>query len=452
MTDARLPRACPALLIAAPASGQGKTTVTAALARLHTRQGKKVRVFKCGPDFLDPMILARASGAPVYQLDLWMVGASESRRLLWEAAAEADLILIEGVMGLFDGTPSAADLARHFGVPVLALIDGSGMAQTFGAMAHGMATYQADLPFSGVLANRTGSARHGEILRDCLPAGIHWYGALPRSAAIELPSRHLGLVQAEELQDLDVRLDAAADALAASADTELPPPVTFAAPEQLREIQPLLAGVRIGVARDTSFAFLYQANLDLLRELGAELIEFSPLRDSELPDVDSLYLPGGYPELHLEPLQANQAMRTAIHAHQAAGKPIHAECGGMLYLLDALTDKDGARGELLGLLPGSAQMHKKLKALALQEIDLPEGRLRGHTYHYSELDCALAPLARGVCPTYKRTAEAVYRVGRLTASYIHLYMPSNPEAAAALFLPGAAPVSHAVSQQEALPA
>src|SRR5690606_7319667 len=202
------PRHCPAVLIAAPASGQGKTTVTAALARLHRNLGRPVRVFKCGPDFLDPMILARASGAPVYQLDLWMVGALESRRLLWEAAAEADLILIEGVMGLFDGTPSAADLARHFGVPVLAVIDGSAMAQTFGALAHGLASFQPDLPFSGVLANRTGSARHGEILRDCLPPGIRWYGALPRSPGMQLPSRHLGLVQADELTDLDARLDA----------------------------------------------------------------------------------------------------------------------------------------------------------------------------------------------------------------------------------------------------
>ncbi|MCS7883867.1 cobyrinate a,c-diamide synthase, partial [Pseudomonas aeruginosa] len=146
MTQAR----CPALLIAAPASGQGKTTVTAALARLHARQGRRVRVFKCGPDFLDPMILARASGAPVYQLDLWMVGEAEARRLLARAAGEADLILIEGVMGLFDGNPSAADLARRFGVPVLGVINGAAMAQTFGALAYGLAHFQPDLPFSGV--------------------------------------------------------------------------------------------------------------------------------------------------------------------------------------------------------------------------------------------------------------------------------------------------------------
>ncbi|MCJ1885246.1 cobyrinate a,c-diamide synthase [Pseudomonas sp. LA21] len=427
-------RQCPALLIAAPASGQGKTTVTAALARLHTRLGRKVRVFKCGPDFLDPMILARASNAPVYQLDLWMVGEDESRRLLWEAAEEADLILIEGVMGLFDGLPSAADLARRFGVPVMAVINGQSMAQTFGALAVGMASYQPDLPFSGVLANRIGSQRHRDLVRDSLPEWIRWYGALPRDTEVELPSRHLGLVQADELADLDARLDAAADALAASASTELPLPVSFTAPE-LRAAQGRLDGVRIGVARDNAFAFLYQANLDLLRELGAELVFFSPLRDAALPEVDSLYLPGGYPELHLRALAENQSMAHAIRAHHEAGKPILAECGGMLYLLDALTDVAGERAQLLGLLPGEARMQKRLAALALQAVTLPEGTLRGHTFHHSLLDSAEAPLARGVCPNDKPVAEAVFRRGRLTASYIHFYLPSDPDAAVALFRP-----------------
>ncbi len=427
-------RSCPALLIAAPASGQGKTTVTAALARLHSRQGKHVRVFKCGPDFLDPMILARASGRPVYQLDLRMVGEEESCRLLWDAAGEADLILIEGVMGLFDGSPSAADLSRRFGVPVMAVIDGSAMAQTFGAMAHGMSSFQPDLPFDGVLANRVGSVRHGDILRDSLPPSIRWYGALPRSAEVELPSRHLGLVQAEELADLDSRLDAAADALALSADTDLPPSVSFAAPLST-PLEPLLKGVRIGVARDAAFAFLYQANLDLLQALGAELLFFSPLRFTRLPAVDSLYLPGGYPELHLRGLSRNRAMADAIRAHHEAGKPILAECGGMLYLFDGLTDLGGERTQMLGLLPGEARMQKRLTALALQEVALPEGRLRGHTFHHSELESPLEPLARGECPNYKRTAEAVYRKGRLTASYIHFYLPSDPAAAAALLRP-----------------
>ncbi|HBP4950259.1 cobyrinate a,c-diamide synthase [Pseudomonas aeruginosa] len=425
---------CPALLIAAPASGQGKTTVTAALARLHSRAGKRVRVFKCGPDFLDPMILARASGAPVYQLDLWMVGEEACRRLLWQAAQEADLILIEGVMGLFDGNPSAADLARCFGVPVLGVIDAGAMAQTFGALAYGLAHFQAALPFSGVLANRTGSERHNGILQASLPPGMRWFGGLPRSAALELPRRHLGLIQAEELADLDARLDAAADALLASAGALLPEPVDFAAPAE-QTIEPLLAGVRIGVARDTSFAFLYQANLDLLRALGAELVFFSPLADAALPEVDSLYLPGGYPELHLQALAGNRPMLQAIREHHGAGKPILAECGGMLYLLETLTDKQGDSAELLGLLPGSARLQPRLAALALQAVALPEGTLRGHTYHHSLLDCALAPLARGVCPNGKPVAEAVFREGRLTASYIHFYLPFNPRAAAELLLP-----------------
>lgn len=427
-------RTCPALLIAAPASGQGKTTVTAALARLHARQGRRVRVFKCGPDFLDPMILARASGHPVYQLDLWMIGEAESRRLLWEAAGEADLILIEGVMGLFDGSPSAADLARHFGVPVLGVINGAAMAQTFGALAVGLATYQPDLPFAGVLGNRVGSQRHSDLIRDSLPDWIRWYGALPRSAEVELPSRHLGLVQAEELADLDARLDAAADALAASAEVALPPAVAFAAPAA-EPLEPWLEGVRIGVARDTSFAFLYQGNLDLLQRLGAELVFFSPLVDAELPTVDSLYLPGGYPELHLPQLAGNPAMAAAIRAHHQSGKPILAECGGMLYLLEALTDAAGQSAELLGLLPGRAVMQKRLAALALQEAALPEGTLRGHTFHHSLLESPEAPLVRGLCPNDKPVAEAVYRIGRLTASYIHFYLPSNPRAAAELLRP-----------------
>ncbi|MDV9031774.1 cobyrinate a,c-diamide synthase [Pseudomonas sp. RAC1] len=427
-------RQCPAVLIAAPASGQGKTTVTAALARLHRNLGRRVRVFKCGPDFLDPMIHERASGAPVYQLDMWMIGEAESRRLLWEAAADADLILIEGVMGLFDGTPSSADLARHFGVPVLAVIDGTAMAQTFGALALGLARYQPDLPFAGVLANRVGSLRHAQLLEGSLTEGLRWYGGLSRERGIELPSRHLGLVQASELNDLDARLDAAAEALGASCDAALPPPVSFVEPPAQRR-QASLAGVRIGVARDEAFAFLYGANLDLLRDQGAELVFFSPLHDSQLPMVDSLYLPGGYPELHHLALAVNTPMCQAIRAHHAQGKPLLAECGGMLYLLETLTDVSGERAELLGLLPGEAVMQKRLAALALQTVELPEGALRGHTYHHSLTSTDLVPIARGQSPNGGRGNEAVYRQGRLTASYVHFYFPSNPEAAAALLRP-----------------
>jgi cobyrinic acid a,c-diamide synthase len=426
-------RRCPALLVSAPASGQGKTTVTAALARFHREQGRHVRVFKTGPDFLDPMILERASGNPVYQLDLWMVGEAACRQLLYDAADEADLILIEGVMGLFDGEPSSADLARAFGVPVLAVVDAGAMAQTFGALAHGLASYRPDVPFAGVLANRVASPNHGRMLAQSMPPGLRYFGGLARNPAMQLPDRHLGLVQAQEIADLEERLQAGAKAIAETNLTALPEPVGFE-PVTLPALPALLAGVRIGVARDTAFAFLYRKNIDLLRAMGAELCFFSPLADTALPDVDSLYLPGGYPELHLERLQTNHAMKQALRAHAAAGKPILAECGGMLYLLESLTDKDGNRATMTGLLPGHAVMQKRLAALGLQEITLPEGRLRGHTFHHSRLETPLAPLARAHDP--RGTAgESVYRVNRLSASYVHLYFASNPEAAARLLQP-----------------
>jgi cobyrinic acid a,c-diamide synthase len=193
--------------------------------------------------------------------------------------------------------------------------------------------------------------------------------------------------------------------------------------------------VRIAVANDTAFSFLYRANLDVLRTLGAELRFFSPLADPALPDADALYLPGGYPELHLERLAANRAMKQAIRAHHAAAKPILAECGGMLYLIESLTDAQGRSAEMAELLPGRAVMQPRLVALALQSVALPEGELRGHTFHHSRLETTLAPIARGTCPNGGKTAEAVYRAGRLTASYTHFYFPSNPEAAAGLLLP-----------------
>jgi cobyrinic acid a,c-diamide synthase len=422
-------RACPALLISAPASGQGKTTVTAALARRERERGKRVRVFKTGPDFIDPTILERASGHAVYQLDLWMGGEAHCRQLLYDAAGDVDLILIEGVMGLFDGKPSSADLATLFGVPVLGVIDASGMAQTFGAVAFGLAHFHEDVPVAGVFANRVGSERHAAMLSS---EKMPLRGWLARDAEIALPDRHLGLLQAQEIDDIDARIARAASALQ-GLDIAAFEPVSFAptpAPVPAR----LLDKMRIAVARDVAFSFLYRANLDTLQTLGAELRFFSPLRDVALPDADALYLPGGYPELHLAALQQNRTMRDAIRAHHAAGRPILAECGGMLYLLDSLTDANGERADMLGLVPGHAVMQKKLAALALQRMALPEGELRGHTFHYSRLETPLAPIARGACPNGGKTAEAVYRLGPLTASYVHTYFPSNPEAAARLFL------------------
>nr|WP_203546752.1 cobyrinate a,c-diamide synthase [Dyella caseinilytica] len=425
---------CPALLISAPASGQGKTSVTAALARWHTQQGRRVRVFKTGPDFLDPMVLARAAGSPVYQLDLWMCGESDVRLRLHKAAASADLILVEGVMGLFDGDPSSADLAQQLGLPVMAVIDGSAMAQTFGALACGLAAYREGLSFYGVAANRIGSAYHAQLLKESVPSSMHWLGALPRDASLALPERHLGLVAAAELADIDQRLDVLADAWALHASTVLPPPVAFEA-SATSPVPALLQGQRIAVARDAAFCFLYQANLDLLAQAGASLHFFSPLAGDALPECDAIWLPGGYPELHLETLSKQQNLHTALRAHRDAGKPILAECGGLLFALESLADRDGHEAPMAGLLPGRAAVQPRLAALGLQGVDLPEGTLRGHTFHYAHASIETQPLAHAVNPNKGPGQEAVYRDRRLTASFVHFYFPSNPLAALHLFLP-----------------
>ena len=427
---------CPALLITAPGSNHGKTTVTAALARWHRDQGRKVRVFKTGPDFLDPTILERASGNPVYQLDLWMMGATECRRLLYAAAQDADLILVEGVMGLFDGEPCSADLAELFKLPVMAVVNVAGVAQTLGAIAYGLAHYRPGMPMAGVLANGVASARHEEMLRQGMPHGIDYLGSLPRKAQFSLPERHLGLVPAAEVADLDKRLSAAAELIAHTELAKLPAPVSFfeADPDQAAQLPPLLQGKRIAIARDAAFTFIYPANLDALRNLGAELVFFSPLKDAAIPPADSVYLPGGYPELHLQQLQDNAAMKQALHAHVAAGHPLYAECGGMLYLLDSLTDKDGVRARMAGILSGQALMQRRIQGLGYQSMALPQGTLRCHTFHYSTTVTAMQPALTGERLFDTSAGERVFQSGSVTATYLHAYFASAPAAAAALFL------------------
>jgi cobyrinic acid a,c-diamide synthase len=430
-------RSCPALFISAPASNHGKTTVTAALAHFHARAGRRVRVLKSGPDFLDTMILQRAaqSSGPAYQLDLWMAGAEACRALVYEAAADADLILIEGVMGLFDGQPCSADLAQLLDVPVLAVIDARGAAQTVGAVCYGLAHYRAGLKFAGVLANSVASARHAEMIEQGMPPGMRYLGGLPRNAQFTLPERHLGLVPAAEVDDLDARLSAAADAIGQTALAALPGAVSFRPAAAAATAAPplLLQGKRIGIASDAAFSFIYAANLDLLRAMGAQLRFFSPLADSALPEVDSLYLPGGYPELHLQALQDNHAMKAALQQHQQQGKPIYAECGGMLYLLNSLTDKHGQRAAMAGLLRGDATMQTRLQGLGYQSAAFPGGVLRAHTFHHSIVSTDVRPIAHGERLHNTSAGEAVLRQGALIATYLHAYFPSNPSAAAALF-------------------
>ena len=452
---------CPALLITSTASGQGKTTLTAALARLHTRQGRKVRVFKCGPDFLDPYWHELASGASVHSVDLWMTGEADVRQRLHEAALEADLILIEGVMGLFDGSPSAADLAQLLGLPVLAVVDASAMAGTFGALAYGLQHYQPGMRWAGMLANRVATAHHADLLKQGLREPQFWQGSMPglqlgdaapkAKAAALLPERHLGLIAAHELSDAMQRLDIAADALAQTplgqrawaAEHGQPSwqdwSVDFASPDAPAPesaVQPWLAGRRIAIARDAAFSFIYPANLDCLKSLGAELVFFSPLAGDALPQCDALWLPGGYPELHAPQLHAQQHLRDAIAQHVAEGKPVWAECGGMLALCDSVTGLDGETQPLWGVLPGQVIMQTRLGGLGMQQLNQNGGVLRGHTFHYSRLETPMSfstRTSRPDAPVQPDRGEALYEHGSVRASYFHAWFPSSPALVAALF-------------------
>lgn len=434
----RLPAA---VLVAAPASGQGKTTVACALARLHARAGARVQAFKCGPDFLDPQWLARASDRPVHALDLWINGEADCAARLASAAAEADLVIVEGVMGLHDGEPSAADLALRFGLPVLAVVDASAMAGTLAAVAHGLQTWRAGLPWAGVLANQVAGDRHAQMLQDAVGSRMPWCGALMRDERFTLPSRHLGLAGAAELPDALARLDGAADALAATPlgsrplaqwPRWQPPSVPPAEP-----LPRLLAGRRIAVAHDAAFAFIYAANLDTLRSLGAELVFFSPLAGDALPPCDAVWLPGGYPELHAARLAARTDLRAQLAGHLAAGRPLWAECGGLMALADTLVDAEGTAHTLWGLLPGTAVMGRRLAALGPHAWQAGGQTLRGHSFHWSRFDTSLAPWqhtqpARGAAAG---AGEPIYRHGALRASWFHPWFASHPAMAASLFLP-----------------
>ena len=426
------------VLVSAIASGQGKTTVTAALARKLIGQGLRVRIFKAGPDFLDPMMLARASGAAVYTLDLWMLGLDQCRLLLAQAAAEADVILIEGVMGLYDGTPSSADLARAFDVPVMAVLDASAMAQTAGAVIMGLRDY-GPVDLAGAIANRVGSARHAEMVASAMHE-IPLLATLPQQLA-SLPERHLGLVQPDEIETLEAMLNQIAEQLVFDQKAWNTLRVThFEAIEAVAPAAPLLKGKTIAVARDAAFSFLYPANLDCLRSLGATLAFFSPLANEPVPaGADAIYLPGGYPELNAHALSQASRWQESMRAAHVAGTPIMAECGGLMVLAESLTDQDGATWPMVGLLPGKVVMQARLAAIGMQAWTTPEGELRGHAFHYSRFDTPLVPMARTLKHPGGDSGEALYRTGSLTASYFHAYFPSCPAAVARLFLPRAQP-------------
>jgi cobyrinic acid a,c-diamide synthase len=422
--------ACPAVLVSAAASGQGKTLTTAALARAWRNRGLTVQAFKCGPDFIDSMILQVATGRPVYNLDLGMCGLEDAKAQLYNAAMYADVIIAEGVMGLYDGTPSTADIAKTFNLPVALVIDASGMAQTFAAIAHGLYDFEPTLKRAGLIANKVGSPGHATMLKDALDKHAQhtsvptpWLGALPKDEKFSLPERHLGLHLAHEISDIEQRIEAAAQLLAA--DLPLPPTVEFEAPGQAA-LPNLLQGKTIAIARDAAFCFIYQANIDCLQAMGANLIYFSPLQ-AGLPEADAYWIPGGYPELHLDAISQNTEMRSSLAKAANAGKPILAECGGMMALGQQINGTP-----TFDLIAGTSEIQPKLQGLGTQHVTTEKGTIGAHTFHYGRFDTPMSPAYIG--KSKYRTGEAVYMENHITASFLHFYFPSNPIMAAQFFL------------------
>jgi cobyrinic acid a,c-diamide synthase len=392
----------PRLVVSGTASGVGKTTVTVALTRALHARGLSVATFKCGPDYLDPTYHARAAGGACHNLDGWMMGRTAVLETFTRAARGADLALIEGVMGLFDGASpvdeagSTAEVAKWLRAPVALVCDASGMARSIAALAGGFANFDHELEVGAVIANRVGSRGHLELLRRALQSPPV-LGGFTDDAALAFPERHLGLTtaaretvpesllaawgeRAAEWLDLDALLALGRSAPPLPEPAEAPP---ARAPRRCR----------IGLAYDAAFHFYYEDNLRRLEDLGAELVRFSPIRDRKLPDVDGLYLGGGYPEVHAAELAANRSLLRDLADFSAAGGPIYAECGGLMLLCAGIRCVDGSSHAMAGVLPAEAVMHERLQALGYVEVDTrvttplgPAGlRFRGHQFRYSEL-------------------------------------------------------------------
>jgi cobyrinic acid a,c-diamide synthase len=428
------------LVISAPASGAGKTTLTLALARAFRDRGLAVQCFKSGPDYIDPAFHAAATGRASVNIDSWAMTRDTIDRLT-ARAGDADLVLIEGSMGLFDGvatkgqcgTGASADLAAMMGWPVLLVLDPSGQAQTAAAVAAGLRDFRKGIRVAGVVLNRVASPRHEDLVRRAMEAaGIAVLGALPRHAPIALPERHLGLVQAEELARLDELIAEAArlvaeridlDAVLRLAECAWTAPKTIAAP---RLTPP---GQRIALARDAVFSFIYPHVLDGWRAAGAEIIPFSPLAD-EGPDVscDVCWLPGGYPELHAGRIAANSRFRDKLRTFVQT-KAVHGECGGYMVLGNGLTDAKGTRHEMTGLLGLETSFAKRRMHLGYRRAELaaempghaPGTQLRGHEFHYATI---LAqpdpPLASVRDANGAEVAETGSRRGKVTGTFFHL--------------------------------
>jgi len=414
------------LILAAPASGAGKTTLTLALLRLLSRQGLTVRGAKSGPDYIDPRFHEAACGAPCPNLDAWAMTPERLRSL----AAGDGLLIIEGAMGLFDGAPpdgrgAVADLARHLALPVVLVVDAGRMAGSIAPLVAGFAGFDPNVRVAGVMLNNVGSDRHEAMLRRALaPLGLPVLAALRRNPALAQPSRHLGLVQAIERPDLDHFLDTAADALTMTLDRETlralaaPLPEAKAAPRLTPPAQV------IAVAQDRAFGFAYPHMLADWRAAGAEMRPFSPLADDPVPEADFVFLPGGYPELHAGQIAANTTFMQSLR-NAAQTTDIYGECGGYMVLGEGLTGADGTRHVMAGLLPletsfATRQLHLGYRHLEAQTGPFP-GTWAAHEFHYATTLRADGP------PLFAATdAEGTalppmgLHLGRVSGSFAHL--------------------------------
>jgi cobyrinic acid a,c-diamide synthase len=439
-----------AIVIAGTSSGCGKTSVTLGLMKAFARKGLVVQGFKSGPDFIDPGLHRMASALPSHNLDGWMLSADEIHRIFRRNHEGCDISIIEGAMGLFDGIGaiseegSAAQLAKILGVPVMLVVNARGMARSAAALVKGYAEFDPDLRLDSVLFNMTGSLAHGQILAQAMEGqGVRVLGSLPRQADLPLPSRHLGLVTAEDLDRREERLNALADWVEASIDLDA---LLEALPEyslpSLSDGGVKMPEIRIGYARDRAFCFYYEENLRMLRQAGAELVPFSPLHDTNLPPaLKGLYLGGGYPELHAAELAANSTMLGKIRDFCLSGKPVYAECGGFMYLMRSLRTRAGQEHAMAGVFDFSCVMEGRHQALGYREVKLtaptvlgaPGAQARGHEFHYSKMTGS-DPAAAQVYEVHDRCGKTNtgggYLKGNCLGSYVHLHFGSNPLMAA----------------------
>jgi cobyrinic acid a,c-diamide synthase len=438
-----------ALVIAGVASGVGKTSITLGLLEAFRRRGLTVQAFKVGPDFIDPGFHRLATGRASYNLDGWMCGRERVVETFARHVAETDLAIVEGVMGCFDGVGvegSTAETAKWLGLPVVLVVDVSAQSQSAAAVALGFERFDPDLDVAAVIVNRAGGERHARDVQEAIAASCRAVplGALRWDDGLTLPERHLGLVTAMESGLARERITRLADAVESALDLDrllaIAKPVdsgvetgaiqhTAAAGEAVRR-----ARATIGVALDAAFQFYYEENLEALRRAGAEIVFWSPLDAAEAPAVDGLYLGGGYPELHAGRLAANTPLLESVRRLAERGQPIYAECGGLMFLADALEDLDGVRHRMVGLLPATVRMRPRRLTLAYVDVtftaDTPLGpagtRARGHEFHCSTLDRVpdAVPRAWLLEAAGAETRAEGYRVGAALMSHAHLHFAS----------------------------